>query len=156
MKKLLLCYLLFAMTGVCAAQSMADNLKNILKNHTEQDTFRVNRLNQLALNSTLTPDERKKYATEALTISDKIKYTLGRGNALVGLGTVKGLEKKPEEAKALFIQADNIAKQTRNKELQATVLWKSSFLLEDANEKVHQLQRAFSLAKKIDNYGLQA
>ncbi|MEO8721053.1 MAG: hypothetical protein ABI297_06480, partial [Ginsengibacter sp.] len=156
MKKTFLFLSLIAMAIMSAAQSNAvDKLKNILKSHTAQDTFRVNRLNEIANSWYLNPGDRKKYATEALAISDKIKYTLGRGIALTVLGFIKFIEGKPEEAKTFFHQADAIAKKAGDPGLQANLLWRSSYLSVDKKEWTLLLQKADSLAKKANNPDLQ-
>src|SRR6185437_8775406 len=147
MKKAFLFITFVSMAFLSIAQSKADQLKNILKNHTAQDTFRVNRLNELAADAYLSSEEREKYADEALAISDKIKYTLGRGNALAQLGSIKFNEGKLGESKKMLLQADTIAKKTGDIELQAIVLWRSSYLLQNVDEKIHQLHQADSLVK---------
>src|SRR6185312_15834073 len=119
MKKAFLFFAFVSMAFLSIAQSKDDQLKNILKSHTAQDTFRVNRLNELATNKLLSSEEREKYADEALAISDKIKYTLGRGNALALLGSIKFNEGKLGESKKMFLEADTIAKKTGDAELQA-------------------------------------
>ena len=157
MKRAFLFFTFIAMVLLTTAQTPAlDKLKKRLDSHTEQDTFRVNRLNELATSAILTPEEQEKYATEALTISGKIKYTLGRGNALALLGDIKSNEGKLEEAKNMLLQADTIAKRTGDLELQANVLWRTSDLSQDVNKRIFLLQKADSLAKKTGNLDLQA
>lgn len=156
MKKAFLFFAFVSMAFLSIAQSKEDQLKNILKSHTAQDTFRVNRLNGLAANTDLPSEERGKYADEALAISDKIKYTLGRGNALALLGTIKFNEGKLGESKKMFLEADTIAKKTGDAELQAILLMRSSDLLKNIDEQIHQLHQADSLAKRTNNYGLRA
>lgn len=70
-------------TGVHAQSLEIDRIKNELKTHAEQDTFRVNRLNLLAFNLSLPAEEREKFAAEAIAISDKINYDTGKGKALI-------------------------------------------------------------------------
>jgi len=157
MKKTFLFFTLITTAIISMAQSPAvDQLKKTLKDHTAQDTFRVNRLNELAANSYLPSEEREKYADEALAISNKIKYTLGRGNALAQLGSIKFNEGKLDEGKKMLLQADTIAKKTGNVELQAVVLWRSSYLLQNVDEKIHQMHQADSLAKRTGDLDLQA
>lgn len=156
MKKSFLFFTLIALTLISAAQSPeVARLKDILKSHTAQDTFRVNRLNEIASISILASEEREKYATEALNMSNKINYVSGRGNALALLGTFKFRDGKPVEAKTLFMQADAIAKKTADPELQANVLWRSSILLQDKKEYIQQVHQADSLASTTDNYELR-
>jgi signal transduction histidine kinase len=157
MKKTFLLLSFIMMTILAAAQSTEiDNLKKELSHHSQQDTFRVNRLNDLATNVDLTSEERGKYANEALAISNKINYTSGKGNALMLLGSIKFNEGKQQESQLSFSQADSIAKKTSDLELQANILWRITSLIPDIKEKEVLYLKADSLAKKTDNPELQA
>ena len=156
MKRAFLFLSFITMTILVAAQSAEiDNLKKELSQHAQQDSFRVNRLNALATSIQLTSPEREKYANEALAISNKINYVLGKGNALVLLGSIKFNEGKREESRLRYLQADSIAKKTGDLELQANVWWRMTAIVPDIKEKDMWLQKADSLAKKIDNLELQ-
>ncbi len=87
-----------------------EKLKTQISSHPQQDTFRVNRLNQVGLNDDLPANEKEKAANEALLVSRKIKYTLGAGYALLNLGDANTQMGKKQEADAFLKQADSIAK----------------------------------------------
>ena len=66
-----------------------DQLRQQIKDHPQQDTFRVNRLNQICniFGWVRVPtQEMEKFASEALLISRKLGYTSGEGYALLGKG----------------------------------------------------------------------
>ncbi len=94
-----------------------ENLKTQISRHPEQDTFRVNRLNQVGLNDDLPANEKEKAANEALLISRKIKYTLGAGYALLNLGDANTQMGKKQQADAFLKQADSIAKKRATRSL---------------------------------------
>ena len=156
MKKTFLFLLLFTVTIIAAAQDIpVDKLKNELANHTEQDTFRINRLNDLATSTAFNSEEREKYADEALAISDKIGYTIGKGNALMLLGTVKLNEGKLDESTLMFRKADSIAKKSGDLELQANVLWRMASGISDVAQGEALLLKADSIAKLTGDFKLQ-
>lgn len=81
MKKVLLFLTFFAITLLAAAQNpIIDKLKKELEGHPQQDTIRVNLLNDLAAQSFLNLKERKEYAEEALAISRKAETKDGEGS----------------------------------------------------------------------------
>ena len=66
-----------------------DQLRQQIKDHPQQDTFRVNRLNEICNVFgwvRVSTEEMEKFANEALLISRKLGYTLGEGYALIGKG----------------------------------------------------------------------
>ncbi|MEO7049063.1 MAG: ATP-binding protein [Ferruginibacter sp.] len=157
MKKTFLFLLLLTITILATAQTNeTDKLKKELNNHTQQDTFRVNRLNALATNVYLNSEEREKFAREALAISDKINYEIGKGNALMLLGSVKNNEGNHDESKLFFLQADSIAKATGDLELQANVLWRMAASTSDGKQQEAFFLQADSVAKKSGNLELLA
>ncbi len=156
MKKAFLLLSFATITILVTAQSAEiDNLKKELAKHSRQDTFRVNRLNALATSTALNSDEREKYANEALDISNKINYEVGKGNALMLLGSVKYNKGKQDESKLLFRLSDSIAKKTGDPELQANVWWRMTAIIRDLKEKEILFVKADSLAKKTGNLELQ-
>ncbi len=80
MKQSLLLLLLLSLLQLNAAAQInyTEKFRKELAAHPAQDTFRVNRLNELSLGIDLMPDERKKISTEALAISEKIGYETGK------------------------------------------------------------------------------
>jgi two-component system NtrC family sensor kinase len=117
MKKNLLLLLLFAMSLHGTAQDPArEKIIQELDAHPQQDTFRVNRLNELAFYV----NDAKNY-NEALDISRKIGYAAGEGYALTQLGFSKRGANFQKEADSLFHRADSIATESGNPDLIATV-----------------------------------
>ena len=107
MKKTFLFFAFIAFTALAAAQtSKIEQLKKELDKHSRQDTFRVNRLNELAGSIYLTLIIRRQYANDAITISKKINYKHGWGIALTLLASVESQEGKLQEAKMLLTEAD--------------------------------------------------
>lgn len=111
-----------ALAASVKAQSLQiDQLKKELAAHPKQDTFRVNRLNELAFDLSLKSEERAKFAEEAKKIATKINYAAGKGNALVSLALVKGRDGRSEEFSNLIEEAKSIAGETKNTELVASI-----------------------------------
>ena len=70
MKKTFLFLSLITVTILAAAQSNdIVKLKKELNDHTQQDTFRVNRLNDLAINPSFKSGQREKFGV-VITVSD--------------------------------------------------------------------------------------
>ncbi|MEO6135351.1 MAG: tetratricopeptide repeat protein, partial [Ginsengibacter sp.] len=157
MRKLFLFLSFLAVTLVAAAQNFQiDKLKKELDSHKQQDTIRVNLLNELAYDLGSEPEERKKYADEALAISRKIKYVKGQGFAFSLLAYAAFSMKNESESKSMFHLADSIANITGSRELKADILFRKSNLETNAARKDSLLQEAYVLAKKTDRFKLQS
>jgi signal transduction histidine kinase len=117
MKKHLLLLLLIALSLHATAQDPAgEKLIQELVAHPQQDTFRVNRLNEMAFYSS----DAKNY-NEALDISRKIGYAVGEGYALTQLAFSKRGANFQKEGDSIFRRADALAKESGNPDLLATV-----------------------------------
>lgn len=151
-------YLLFTiLPSVMIPQSLEiDKLKKDLATHSEQDTFRVNKLNMLAFNVALSAENRLKLANEALTISNKINYNAGKGNALVSLALVKGKAGISREYSALINEAHRISDRTNNTELKASIFIVEGMVDENLQKKLNFLLVADSVAAKSSNYILRS
>src|SRR5690606_22516418 len=135
MKKVILLLLLSTFYSITYAQTpKIEKLKKELRNHTKQDTIRVNRLNDLSGNQYLSRKEKRKYAEEALAISQKINYPKGCGYALTLIATVEYLEENIEKGKNLLHPADSIAQKTGDLKLKALVLRRMATFEKDAKE----------------------
>ena len=157
MKKILLFLSLITLAILTVAQSPEiERLKKELNNHKKQDTFRVNRLNDLATNTELSSSERLNFANEAMAISDNVKYQKGRGYAYMLLGDINISEGKITEGKILFLKADSIAQKLNNLELQAELVYRMAILATDEQEKIRLFLKTDSIATKTSNYKLQA
>jgi signal transduction histidine kinase len=130
-----------------------ENLKTQISSHPQQDTVRVNRLNEVGLNDDLPADEKEKAANEALGISRKINYTLGAGYALLNLGDANTQIGKKGEADAFLIGADSIAKKTGNQELAAYVLLRmaANVLTTENKKALNYSLQAEAIAQKTGN-----
>ncbi len=147
--------LLFILTLKVSAQNQElDKLRQQIKAHPQEDTARVNRLNELANSRiALTSDEIEKLATEALSISRKIGYTIGEGYALMSLGQAKLLSGDRAGAAVLLQQADSIAKKTDDPELLIYILLRISANTQqfDNKEALNYGLKAEELAQKTGN-----
>ncbi len=112
MRKEILCVIFFAASLFCQAQSNEiERLKKQISEHPQQDTFRVNRLLEICRTAPTVPiEEYEKYAAEALSLSRKLKYTLGEGYALLSNSRANSVRRNHEAALTLVRQADSIAK----------------------------------------------
>ena len=117
MKQNLLLLLLFALSIYANAQDpAAEKLKQELNAHPQQDTFRVNRLNEMVFYS-----RDENYYNEALAISKKIGYATGEAYALAQVAFYKTRQGFRIEGDSMFHRVDSIAKKTGNTDLLATV-----------------------------------
>ncbi|WP_317126688.1 histidine kinase dimerization/phospho-acceptor domain-containing protein, partial [Algoriphagus antarcticus] len=142
--KLLSLALLFNILCATAQDIVIDKLKTQISNHPKQDTFRVNRLNELGRSYGLASDLKEDAANEAITISRKINYAEGEGYALSNLGTAYTQAGDQPKAAIVLQQAESIAKKTGNKNLLSLILSRMAF-----NARVVDNKKALS-------YGLQA
>jgi signal transduction histidine kinase len=131
----LLSTLLTITTGVFAQSGEIEKLKQEIKTHTREDTFRVNRLNELANSGALALDENSKLANEALVISQKTGYTIGEGYAKLNLALTAISNGNKTEANTLISQADSIAEKTGDRELLINVLMKKASYAQFNNNK---------------------
>jgi signal transduction histidine kinase len=97
-------------------------LQQAIQQHPQQDTFRVNRLNELGNSGYVQGDEIEKLANEALAISRKNSYVKGEAYALLNLSAAKLQKGNRQEATLLIQRADSLAKQTDDQELLTYVL----------------------------------
>ena len=121
-----------------------DKIKTEISNHPQQDTFRVNRLNDLGSIRGLSAKTGEEAGNEALVISRKLNYVEGEGYALANLGYAYRALGKKSEADMVLQQADSIAKKAGNQLLAGYVLTKMAL---NAQAKDN---------KKALNYGLHA
>lgn len=141
MKLFLLFSSLFITLLYAAGQDReVEQLKKILSQHPQQDTFRVNRLTDLVNSGELTPDETEKMAEEALTISRKTDYAVGEGYALLNLGHAKTLQGDKQSGSVFIQQADSIAKKTGDKKLLVYVLRRKAINVRQSSENKNALK----------------
>lgn len=155
-KAYLLLPLLAIVLQVAAQTNKVMELKQQLNNHPRQDTFRVNRLNDLAAYAYIPIEERKKYADDALKISQKIHYARGEGNTRMLLGSLLLSKKDTPKSRLMFHLADSIAKSINDPELKINILLLKADLMPDIKAREYMFQQADSIAKKTGNLYLQA
>jgi two-component system, NtrC family, sensor kinase len=106
--------LVFLLALFCAFEASAQDaeirkLQRQLRDHPQADTSRVNRLNQLSLLS-VSPGMVDTLSAEALAISQKTSYEIGRGYALIGRAKVILLKGDKAGSVAISQQAAEIAR----------------------------------------------
>jgi tetratricopeptide (TPR) repeat protein len=102
--------LLISLNGLVAQTALIDSLKLRLENHPQQDTVRVNLLNDLAIEyRRFDKPKVPPVVEEALTLARKIDYAKGEGFALLNSGNILydnvdylGSVKYYDEAKDIF------------------------------------------------------
>src|SRR5436190_24260222 len=115
-KNLPLLFLLGLSLQATAQDPAGEKLKQELNAHPQQDTFRVNRLNEMAFYS-----RDDSYYKEALAISRKVGYATGEAYALVQLGFSKSRQGSRAEGDSMCHRADSSARTNGNLNLLATV-----------------------------------
>src|SRR5262245_55701297 len=123
MRKYLLLLPLFLFSVKAISQvSEVENLQNQINKHPQQDTVRVNLLNQMIILNALPANEIEALAKESLLISQKTGYAEGQGYALLGLGAANGSMGNYDVGIQHLEQADSIATKTGDQELFIYVL----------------------------------
>ena len=148
--KLLSLALLFNIFCATAQDIVIDKLKTKISNHPKQDTFRVNRLNELGRSVGLAPDLKEDVAVEAVTISRKINYAEGEGYALANLGAAYSQAGNKPKATIVLQQAESIAKNTGNQNLLSLTLSRMAL-----NAIAVDNKKALSYGLQAENLALQ-
>ncbi len=156
MKKAFLIFYLLAGSMLAIAQGfdMAE-LKKDLHSHSRHDTARVNRLNVLAEWYSLPIDERKNYADEAVTISQKIKYENGLGFAYAHLGNIERVLGHAEEGKTMLHLADSIATVSGDLKLKGIIAYNLAFTKSNNSVRDSLLESALDIARQAEDLDLQ-
>jgi len=136
-------------------------LEQKIKDHPQPDTFRVNRLNELAqlTASSLVPrKETESLNEEALRISQKINYLPGEGLALVNKGAILFNRGKREQAEVVFEQAKAVAAKVDDPELWAHYWydWGRSNAQAENKKGLPAYLKADSIAEKLTDKHLDA
>ena len=134
MRKPLLVLLLLAYSISSTAQEVtSDQLKSQLKAHPQEDTFRVNRLNELSFSYDFDLSKRKEFAGEALSLSRKIGYQHGEAIALANVGyfTFRLGDKKAGDS--LLLEAQAMAKKMDDPELDGVLLFRNGLIIVRTN-----------------------
>jgi len=89
-KKPILSFLiLLAFINASAQSTKLQELKEQLHNHPQQDTFRINQLNEIALSGSLITAGIDSAANEALLLSGQLSYKEGEVYALIAQAGIK-------------------------------------------------------------------
>ncbi len=147
---LLLLLTLFSFKAISQV-SEVEKLQNQIKNHPQQDTTRVNLLNQMIILNALPASEIETIAKESLLISRKTGYAEGEGYALLGLGAISYSMGNYDTGSQYLQQADSIAAQTASQELRIYVLAQKAHgknLTGSSKDAIDDLIKAEDLAIK--------
>src|SRR6187401_2292307 len=106
---------LITLNGLMAQSALIDSLKNLLEKHPQQDTVRVNLLNDLAIEyRRFDKSKAPAIVEEALQVARKIDYAKGEGFALLNSGNILydnvnylGSIRFYDEAKVVFEKIDD-------------------------------------------------
>jgi hypothetical protein len=129
MKHSIVLLLLFILQLQATAQiNYTAKFKKELAAHPAEDTFRVNRLNEVALGIDLSREERKKVSTEALAISDKIGYMPGKGMALATLAGIQQRQGNVEQGVKMMNEAEAISDKIGDLKLKGYILFRKGLL----------------------------
>lgn len=132
---LLLSSLIWHANLCCGQRLSQQQLEEILQDHPQEDTFRINKLNEIGLLGNDSKDN-EKHAREALSLSRKLNYAVGQGFALSNIAYTLSNEGKRQESAGLLREADSIADATGNKRLKANVLVRMGYNNVSANNQV--------------------
>ena len=100
--------------SVSGQTSRLDSLKNLLDNHKNNDTGKVNLINKIAYTTYANNSNQSfEYAIESYNLSKELNYTKGQAESLwlQGISIVKS---DPEKSIILFKEALHLAKEIRN------------------------------------------
>ena len=109
---------LILITCFCRLYGQEQRVKIVeqdLKTHEQQDTLRVNRLNELQSLITLPLAKADSMGNEALYISRRLKYTEGEIESLVALARVLLRKNDQQQARALLDQSIALAQKIDDK-----------------------------------------
>jgi signal transduction histidine kinase len=158
MRPVFLWFSLLVASAFAKAQSFEiDRLRKLIKEHPQQDTFRVNRLTEICnLVPRLSNEEMEVFATEALTLAYKLNDTRGIGYALLVNARLANLKGEMDKAKALLNQTDSIANLIDEQALHWWVLTRATTFTSDFKLQLPLMLKAEALALKANNKELIA
>ncbi|MFB9843720.1 ATP-binding protein [Mucilaginibacter ginsenosidivorans] len=144
MKKALVALLLTIVSGLCYAQeARIKQVQKDLKEHTQADTLRVNRLNELPSLMTLPIATADSMANEALAISRKLHYEDGEAEALIIMSRLTYRKNNLPQARVLLQQAIALAQKLEDKTHLANAYAAMSSLNNLTGESKQALDYAF-------------
>ena len=159
MKKILsLAVLVLFIIHATAQNTTVERLKQELKNHPQQDTFRINRLVELCGTGSLSIAELQSTANELVSVSRKAGNAVGEGYGYVYLAAAKANKEGGPDVLLLLDKADSIAKKTGSHELLTTMLIKKSNYQSNTDSKaaLATIMQAEEAAQSSGNKTLQS
>ncbi|HEX3386105.1 MAG TPA: hypothetical protein VHS53_12990, partial [Mucilaginibacter sp.] len=159
MKKVLvvLLFLCSAALETVGQDALVTKIRKQINRHPQSDTFRVNRLNQLAALD-IPASEKDSLSQQARRISHILNYTIGEGFALINQASAAGLRGNQSEQLKDLQQALSIAEKIRNKPLLVIALMASSQAMISTKNKLRLklLMRADTIAETLPDKKLLA
>jgi tetratricopeptide (TPR) repeat protein len=112
----ILCFISFSITGL-SQNSTLDSLETELKNHTEEDTTRVNLLNTLSASySSFDFKKSVKKAKEANSLAKKLNYKKGEAKSFLRLGIQHRKKSELDEAEEDVLKALKLYEEINNQD----------------------------------------
>ena len=152
-KKLFLFLLFVGFSAVSLCQKrVVDSLGNLLVNHPQEDSVRVSILVQLSTFEMYDhPALAGGYASQALNISDKIKYGEGQAQAYRLLGNSFWTQANQSAALYHFLKGMKIADSIHDEQIQADLMGNLGMVYNDMHDYTSALKYyKASLIKQID------
>lgn len=154
-KRVSFCVALVLISGELYSQSSEiENLKKVLKNHPQQDTFRINRLNELSETYTYAdPKEIDKVSAEALALSQKLGYAVGEATALIGRSRVALYSGDRTQAIKILTHVDSLATKMNDPLLRFRVILRFAFCHSEKDNRlaVQYALKAESIARSMND-----
>jgi len=134
-------------------QHQIRQLEQQIANHPQQDTFKVNRLNKLALIVSVSAGKRDTLSTEAIVISRKIGYTTGEGFGLINKGMAASALGSRAQIPGLLKQVRAIIEKNGDQELLSMywILQGREMAQIDNRKALAYYLRADSIAERLHN-----
>lgn len=134
-----------------AQEILIKRLETQLAQHKQQDSFRVNRMNQLAQLYDVPNNRRDSMAQEALKLSRKINFAAGEAIALINIALVSNEKGDTKKADVLAGQALAIAERSGDQWALAQVLkWAGAYksFASEAQPALNYFFKAEATARK--------
>jgi len=149
--------LIACFTRLYAQEQRVKIVEHDLKTHKQQDTLRVNRLNELQNLITLPVGKLDSMANEALSISRKLHYNEGEAESLVALARATFRKNDQRQARSLLDQSIALAQKLDDKTHLANAYSTMSSFNNLTGESKQALEYAFkaeAAAQKTSNKAL--
>ena len=148
MKQFCLTTLLFVSLAPALAQTKRiDSLQTVIQRHPQVDTFRVNRLNDLAEALMISVRHLDSVANLSLVLAKRLNYPYGQARAMY-IRAKSMVYTRPEDARKLLTQALRMAESIGNKPLIANIARATGLTyMSDGERAFPYFQRAVTVAK---------